>query len=236
MNPSYAKKLLVSSIALSLVLGGGSLYSSRFAAHAQAEASSQQQTDAAQTKADEKAHKSHGKRWPIIDEAATAIGIDKAALEASLKSGKSIVEAAAEKGISEADLTAKLTADRSGKIDEAVKAGKLTADNAAQMKQRLGKHLTFVLNDKQLLERIEKRGHGHGHHHGLKPDADKLAKALGMSKDELRSSLKSGKSLADIAAAKGMSRQQLVATIKEQLTPSIEKMIDRKKPADKPAK
>ncbi|MCD1257968.1 hypothetical protein B5M42_003810 [Paenibacillus athensensis] len=234
MNPSYAKKLIVSSIALSLVLGGGTLYTARATAHAQAEASGQQTTGAVQTKADEKAHKGHGKRWPIIDEAASVIGVDKTALEASLKSGKSIVEAAAEKGVSEADLTAKLTAFRSGKIDEAVKAGKLTADKAAEMKQRLGEHLKFVLNDKQLLDKIERRGHGR--HQGLRPDSGKLAKALGISKDELHKSLRSGQSLADIAAAKGMSREQLVATIKEQLTPSIEKMIDRKKPADKSAK
>ncbi|WJH36741.1 hypothetical protein N6H14_14010 [Paenibacillus sp. CC-CFT747] len=50
---------------------------------------------------------------------------------------------------------------------------------------------------------------------------EQLAKALGISKADLTKELKTGKSLADIAKAKGMSEEQLIAKLKEELTPAL---------------
>jgi len=55
---------------------------------------------------------------------------------------------------------------------------------------------------------------------------------LGMSEQELANQLRSGKSLAEIAQARGISREQLISKIKEQMTPMIERMIDKKSAAD----
>ena len=49
-----------------------------------------------------------------------------------------------------------------------------------------------------------------------------------MTKEELRRQLHAGKSLAEIAQAKGISKDKLVVSIKDQLTPSIEKWVDHK--------
>ncbi|MGG1553192.1 hypothetical protein [Paenibacillus ferrarius] len=214
------KKLLVSSVALAFLLGGA------LQAGAQEPAQTDQSSVTAK-QADEKGGGQHKRRWPIIEEAATVIGVDKEALFKTLKGGKSIVEAAAEKGISEADLTAKLMAMRTSKIETAVKDGKLTAEQGEHMKQGLGQHLKFILNEKNLLDRHS--GHGKHHKFGLHPDTEKLAKSLGLTKDELHAQLRSGKSLAEIAQAKGVSKDKLVANIKEQLTPSIEKWVDHKR-------
>ncbi|WP_217635170.1 hypothetical protein [Paenibacillus sp. yr247] len=218
------KKLFVSSIALTIVLSTLPTMS----AAAQNPSGEQLQTLSLQ-KADEKEKGRHGRKWPIIEESATVIGVDKEALVKSLKNGKSIVEAAADKGISEADLTAKLQQLRTGKIEVAVKDGKLTADQGEHMKQKLGEHLKFILNEKNLLDKHD--GRGKWLKFGLKPDTEKLAKTLGLSKDELHAQLQSGKSLAEIAQSKGISKDKLVASIKEQLTPSIEKWVDHKKDA-----
>ncbi|MNI35749.1 hypothetical protein D3C73_897840 [compost metagenome] len=83
-----------------------------------------------------------------------------------------------------------------------------------------------MLNEKNLLDRHDKheqRRHGH------KPDIDKMAQIIGITKEDLEAQLKAGKSLTEIAAAKGISKDQLIEKIKEQLTPSIEKMADHKK-------
>ncbi|MBD0379273.1 hypothetical protein [Paenibacillus sedimenti] len=222
MNQAYMKKLIVSSIALSLVLGGS------FGQNAKAQASSSEtQQSTIDSYTDEYKDGRHGRKWPIVEESASLLGIDKDAMVKSLKDGKSIVQVAAEKGVSEADLTAKLQQLRTGKIEAAVKDGKLTAEQGEHMKQNLGEHLKFILNEKNLFEHAD--GHGKWHRHSLKPDPEKLAKKLGMSRDEMRDQLRAGKSLAEIAQSKGISKDKLVASIKEQLTPSIEKMVDRKK-------
>lgn len=49
-----------------------------------------------------------------------------------------------------------------------------------------------------------------------------------MSKDELKSELKSGKSLEEIAKSKGISKEELVGKIKVELTPWITKMVEYK--------
>ncbi|MDR6551458.1 hypothetical protein [Paenibacillus qinlingensis] len=220
METTKLRKLLISSIALSCILGGS------LTALAQNPDLDEQPTVGWQ-QADEQGQGGHHKRkWPIIEESATVIGVDKEVLFKSLKSGKSIVEVAAEKGISEADLTAKLQQLRTTKIETAVKDGKLTADQGDHMKQKLGEHLKFILNEKNLLAH-HPGGHGK-HKFGLKPDTEKLAQSLGMSKDELRTQLHAGKSLTEIAQAKGISKDKLVVSIKDQLTPSIEKWVDHK--------
>jgi len=45
-----------------------------------------------------------------------------------------------------------------------------------------------------------------------------VADKLGMSADDLKTQLSSGKSLADVATSKGLSRQDLISTIKSALT------------------
>lgn len=224
MKQSSMRKLLVTTMALSFILGASVLPSLSVSAQ---EPSADQEDIVSIQQGDEKGHGHHSRKWPIIEESASAIGVEKDVLVKSLKSGKSIVEAAADKGVSEADLTAKLQQLRTGKIDAAVKDGKLTADQGEHMKQKLGEHLKFILNEKNLLD-----SHAKGKHRfGLKPDTDKLAQSLGLSKDELHAQLRSGKSLTEIAKAKGISKDKLVASIKDQLTPSIEKWVDHKKEA-----
>ncbi|TXK85782.1 hypothetical protein [Paenibacillus sp. N3.4] len=227
MKEIFIKKLLITSVATAILVGGSSLT----LLNAQAQGTDPEQAVKTQTQDERGQQGRQGRKWPIIEEAAAVLGVNKDVLVNTLKSGKSIVEAAAEKGISEADLTAKLQQIRSGNIDVAVKDGKLTAEQGDHMKQKLGEHLKFILNEKNLLD--ESQGHGKWHGHGLKPDTEKLAKSLGLSKDELHAQLKTGKSLAEIAQAKGVSKDKLVASIKEQLTPSIEKWVDHKKDGKK---
>jgi hypothetical protein len=233
MSSAYTKKLIISSIALSLALGGGSLYAVKRSALAQASgaqaSSANHQSDSGQILHKTQKRGSHaGKRFPLLEEAASILGMNQQALEKSLQEGRSIVDVAKDKGISEADLTSKLLNLRNTKIEDAVKSGKLDAAKAGTMKQRMEEHLKFMLNEKGLPARHEH--HFKGAYQGLDPDFQKIAESLGMTKEELKNAQRSGKSLTEIAAAKGMSKDKLMEIIKTQLTPSIEQMVDRKKP------
>ncbi len=67
----------------------------------------------------------------------TLLGLDPVALKAELKSGKSLADIAQTKGISQVDLEAKVKAAIEVNLDQAVKDGKLTADQAAKIKANL---------------------------------------------------------------------------------------------------
>ncbi|MCW2600430.1 MAG: hypothetical protein JWM02_2259 [Frankiales bacterium] len=60
-------------------------------------------------------------------------------------------------------------------------------------------------------------GHGHGHNGMRKAGMDAAAQALGMSSDELRTSLQGGKSLSSLAQAKGLSTDALTSAISDAL-------------------
>ncbi|WP_025853294.1 hypothetical protein [Paenibacillus ehimensis] len=241
MKQTYAKRVIVSSLALALLLGGGVLYGTGQSAHAE---DAPAQPSAAKAKADpfqewfgkrsghdgSKESGASAKGMPIFEEAAAILGTDKASLIASLKD-RTLVQLAADKNIGETDLIAKLQAARSKTIDEAAASGKLTAEQAEKLKSRMAEHLKTMVN-----RTFDGKGghigmHAGKKHLGIAPD--KLAIILGMTADQLKTELKSGKSLTDIAQSKGITKEQLVAKIKDEMTPWIESMVDRKPSQDR---
>jgi AraC-like DNA-binding protein len=233
MIRTHALRFIAGTLALSCAFGGlyiGSARTARASAAAALQAGAQQPDKTAGAPRQEHRKQAGTEREtetpPIVGEAASVLGIDAAALTEQLKAGKSLADVARERGMSEAYLTAKLLKLRIARIDAAVRSGKLDAARAEQMKQRMSRHLSYMVKEKGLPEK-----HAHHKGHGWKPDQEQLAAMLGMSKDELRGQLEAGKSLADIAAAKGMSRGQLIAKLKEQLTPQLELWVDHKHPA-----
>jgi len=127
----------------------------------------------------------------ILDDAAKQLGVEPEALENALESALG------------------------ARLDEAVKEGRLTQEQATELKERL-KEGTLPL--------FGGRG-GPGHHgfgfHG--PELfDAAASFLGVTEAELRTQLEAGKSLADVAAAEGKS----VAGLKAALVDDVEEKLD----------
>ena len=162
------------------------------------------------------------KTLPIFEESAKIIGITTEELQKEVAQGKSIVDVAKSKGVSENRLAKKLLELRQSRVDEAVKSGELSQEQAARLKERLSDHITFLLNKKGL------SNHHFWHHRHHPLFASQVAEILGMSKEELVQQWKSGKSLAEIAESKGLTREQFIEKIKEKLTPIIERSIDIK--------
>ncbi|WP_135547025.1 hypothetical protein [Paenibacillus cymbidii] len=169
------------------------------------------------------------RRFTFIEDAAGIIGVKPGELRAALDAGKSVGEVAESKGVKQADLVAKLVAMKEKRLDAAVSKGKLDADKAARIKKHLPERLAKLVAHQGPLPDV-KPGDKFGHHYGaamLPPQ--RLAELIGISQEQLQSELKSGKSLAEIAAARGIDKQQLVAKLKDELTPMLEKAVERKR-------
>jgi hypothetical protein len=123
----------------------------------------------------------------------------------------SLVDAvAARLGVSPDRLREAFKAALAERIDASVAAGKLTPEQAARLKERIAKanglgigmRKGFAKKHKAFVERVAKaKGRG------------PAAAYLGMTRQELVAEIRSGKSLAQIARAKGKSADGLVAAM-----------------------
>jgi hypothetical protein len=92
-------------------------------------------------------HERHEKiRQEIIESAASAMSMTPDELKAELKSGKSIVDVAAEKGISLDDVKTAIIASAKEKLDGAVAKGRIDQQRADALLQRLQDRLDTLLN------------------------------------------------------------------------------------------
>jgi lipoate-protein ligase A len=126
----------------------------------------------------------------ILDDAAKKLGVEPEALETALEDAFA------------------------ARLDEAVAAGRLTEEQATELKERM-KDGTLPL--------FGARGPGH---HGFRfhgPELlDVAASYLGLSEEALRAQLEDGKSLADVAEAQGKS----VNGLETALTNAVKKDLD----------
>lgn len=70
-------------------------------------------------------------------------------LKNEIKNGKTLVEIAKEQGVSEETLKTTLVEQMMQRIEEGVKAGRISADKAEQMKANLKKHVSDMMNGKR---------------------------------------------------------------------------------------
>ncbi|WP_166245602.1 hypothetical protein [Paenibacillus turpanensis] len=209
--------------ALTAVLVGtgmfGSLQANASALQAEAAAGSAAQ---AEVKLGKRMHKGPAP----LDTAAEVIGLTKEQLQKEIEAGKTLTAIAGEKGMARETLIAKLVEKHNQHIDQKVKEGHISEEFAAKLKEKApeftGKWVDSERPDQMLLK------HKHGMHRGAYL-AGAAAEAIGVEKAELWKAMKEGKSVAEIAQSKGVSKEQLIAKMKEALTDDIEAFVDRKK-------
>src|SRR5215217_5379549 len=115
-------------------------------------------------------------------------------------------DAAKQLGVEPAKLTAALKKALENQIDADVAAGRMTKEHGEAMKKRI------EAGDYPLVDVGPRGGFGHG---GLRAHVefgglDAAATYLGVTEEQLRTELAGGKSLADVAKAKGKSVDALV--------------------------
>jgi hypothetical protein len=151
---------------------------------------------------------------------------------------------AAELGVSKDKLAAAMKSAGVKSIDDAVKAGILTAEQAAELKERVaaGK-LDFGLGHGFGWGHLKDKNGGPGgkdFKHGrwsalgtLMSDAKArasigaaIAKTLGMSTDELRAALKAdGKDIEDLMQAKGVTEEKFGAAVAAAAKPHLDRLL-----------
>jgi polyhydroxyalkanoate synthesis regulator phasin len=136
-----------------------------------------------------------------------------------------IADAAGQLGIPASKLTGALQKAVDNQIDAAVKDGKLTQQQADAFKQRVDSGDVPLVGGfaPRLGGFRDEHGHRGGRHGGgFGPAWDVVTTYLGITKDELRTELRSGKSLAQIATAHGKTADGLVQAMLD----AVQKRLD----------
>lgn len=175
----------------------------------------------------------------LLKQTASILGVEESAVTAQLEQGLTWVQIAAAAGLSEEDYLAKLAAAQSAALDEAVTAGKLTQDQAdklksglsAQLKNQIertaGKQKDSAAKD-PAADSATRQNPGKGLRGGSFASSADLAAILGITEEELGTLQQEGKSLAEIAEAKGITSDELIAKLKDSLTDELKTFIERK--------
>ncbi|MBL0385091.1 hypothetical protein JJB07_00405 [Tumebacillus sp. ITR2] len=157
-------------------------------------------------------------------------------LTTQLKAGKSLADIASAQGVDKQAVIDLLVKQDAAHIDQDVKDGKLTADQATQMKANSVQHATDQVDGKGGFGGPGGKRGGHGGPGGpgfhLENNTD-LQTLLKLSADELTTQLKAGKSLADIASAQGVDKQAVIDLLVKQDAAHIDQDVkDGKLTAD----
>lgn len=163
----------------------------------------------------------------ILSAAADILKLDRDELRRELKEGKTLAEIAAKKGIGKDELIRRLSEAAAKRIDARVAEGRLTAARAREIKSGLQAHIEAAVDSRDILRPL----HRHPGHLFM---MHKIASVLGMSKDELKSRLAEGKSIAEIAKSKGISEDRLIEKLKDSLTEELRQFVRMKHPVRKP--
>ncbi len=155
--------------------------------------------------------------------AAKVLGIDEAALRTELQSGKTIADVAKAKGIDSAKIISAIVDAQKADVAQAVADGKLTQAQADQILADAETHATNHVNSSKLMGpggRGGKGGHGGMGGMGGPMAGDPAnapltvaAKAIGIDEAALRTEMQSGKTIANVAKAKGVDSAKVVSAI-----------------------
>jgi hypothetical protein len=165
-----------------------------------------------------------GVRGGVLQAASGYLGVPVSTLLADVRSGKSLADvAAATSGKSEDGLVAVLVASVESQLDKAVSAGKLSSAEESKLEANLSQRLTTLVEAKKpAAPAMRPRGFAFGF--GLGGVAQAASGYLGVPVSTLLADVRSGKSLADVAAAtSGKSEDGLVAV----LVASVESQLDK---------
>jgi ribosomal protein S20 len=161
-----------------------------------------------------------GGHGPKLDAAAQALNLSVDDLRSKLDNNTTLAQVAQAQGVDVQKVIDAMVADATAHIDQAVQDGKLTADQANQRKSNLQDHVTKLVNEGK-----PKGEHG--------PKLDAAAKALNLSADDLRSKLKDGKTLAQVAKDQGVDVQKVIDAMVADATAHIDQQVkDGKLTAD----
>ena len=129
-----------------------------------------------------------------------------------------IEDAAGRLGVQPAELSEALEQAYAARVDQAVADGRLTEEQAAELKERLAEGDVPLVGGPML------HGHGPGHG-GMLHGLDAAATYLDLSEAELRDALRGGQTLAEIAVAQGKTDDGLEQALLQAATERLDEAV-----------
>ncbi len=159
---------------------------------------------------------------PMNGELPKFLGMTEGELRSAQESGKTLAQIAEGKGISEEKLIEFMLTEHQKQIDQLLADGKIEQEQADKMKE----HMT----EEQIKAMVEGKGpQVFGHKQAGKvmmmPMQSGLPNFLGLTEAEFRSALKSGKTLAQVAADKGISEEKLIEFMQAEHQKQIDQLL-----------
>jgi hypothetical protein len=149
---------------------------------------------------------------------ASYLGLTPAQLREQLKAGKTLAQIAIAQGKSVSGLEDAIYADVQAHLDRAVANGRLSAAREQAILIRLKAHLDDIVNH---------AAPAFGRHAGTRLGAAAVAAYLGITPAQLRTELRAGKSLAQIATGHGKTVDGLKAAILDAVKARLDKAVSR---------
>jgi len=158
----------------------------------------------------------------------TLLKLTAAELKEKAAAGKTLAVIATEQGVSREQVISVLTKAHDAQIDKAVQDGKLTQEQAAEIKTKTADKMNAMV-DGNFFGPI-KGGPVKGGMMVKLHDNQALLDLLKLTEEQLQEKFTAGQSLAEIATAQGVTREQLLEVLKKQHEEMLNKMIDAKPP------
>ncbi len=150
---------------------------------------------------------------------ADILGISGEDLASQLRDGATLAEVAEANGVATQTVIDYLVEQGQARIDAALEAGRITEEEAAEKSAGLVEKAEARVNGE-----FSKRGHGKRGHKGAKLET--LSEVLGLEQDELRTELRSGATVADIAEEQGVSVDAVVDALVADMTERVEAAVE----------
>jgi uncharacterized protein YidB (DUF937 family) len=165
-------------------------------------------------------------KFPLASVLHDYLGVTEEELRTARQEGKTLVQIAADKGISEDQLIEHIVSEHQKQLDQLLADGKITQEQADKMKEHFTKEQVkeMVNGTGGFLMKGKGEGFGAGGKMMVKlPLQSGLLEFLGVTEEELRTARQEGKTLVQIAADKGISEDQLI----EHIVSEHQKQLDQ---------
>jgi hypothetical protein len=158
----------------------------------------------------------HHRGAAIVGVAATAIGIDRAALVQGVRDGKSLADIAKDNGVDAKTVEDALVAAGTKRVDTAVANGRIDADRAATIKDKLPARAEKLVETPlkgKLTGKHERAARAKHRRHARRAGFKIAAETIGVSAKDLLAAVKGGSSIAAVAQQHDVTPQAVVDAV-----------------------
>ena len=160
-----------------------------------------------------------------LDTIAGILGTDVDSLKAVLMDGGTLDDAATAAGVSPQVLIDALVAEVTARVDAAVESGRVDAEQAAERLAQAEARITTTVNEGRPDRGDGDRPEYRRHHQGTMRLVLQAANVIGVEPQAVAEALRGGTSIADFAAATGVSEAALIDGILAEISTRLDEAV-----------